>query len=50
MWDGAKKRKLAAQAEIAVIEREQANASTVFHRPPRLSIEQFSAEVRAARN
>ena len=49
MWDRAKKDKLQAQAEIAVIEREQASAKAIFHRPPRLSIEQFCAEVREAR-
>lgn len=50
MWEGAKKRKLNAQAEIAVIEREQATAKTVFHDPPRLSIERFSTEVRSAKD
>jgi DNA invertase Pin-like site-specific DNA recombinase len=50
MWETAKKDKLQAQSEIAVIKREQAAAKAVFHRPPRLSVEQFCTEVREARN
>jgi hypothetical protein len=49
MWDDAKKDKLDAQSEIAVIEYEQKSAKTVFHRPPRVSIEEFCAQVRLAR-